>query len=119
MSKQGKAIAASRMAIGKAKSMRDMDIFINAMVGPARSIIGCPMVYANKVTWDNRIDKLAHTPHQYFNDAGKIDKRKKRKHDRKQGIKVHTSRIVRPKIGRPPHIIGIDMANGEDLTETI
>lgn len=44
---------------------------------------------------DYTIRHMKSTPHQYFNAEGKIDKRKVRRHERKQGLKPHMIRIVR------------------------
>ena len=58
------------------------------------------------------VKMMGRTPHQHFNSKGKIDKRKVRKYERNRGVKVHTSRILRP-------VIGIDMSNGKDQSVVV
>nr|AKH46290.1 hypothetical protein [uncultured marine virus] len=91
MSIEGKKIAQINTAIEMA----------NKTLSAASYCIGKhPLVFqavmsAAKVECIGMIERVSRTPHQYFNKEGKIDKRKQRRHERKLGIKVQNSRIVR------------------------
>ena len=58
-------------------------------------LAGAAMTVAHRHQCIAIMRRLNETPHQYFNSEGKIDKRKKRKHERKMGYKLHTQRIIR------------------------
>jgi len=100
MSKQGKAIALDKL---KALSMMAMGgsaisatQIIRKYPGPVGAIMASTTIMSSRAMSQIQMQGLINTPHQYFNDAGKIDKRKARRHDRKRGVKVHTTRILRP-----------------------
>jgi hypothetical protein len=94
MSEKGKAIAVANMAIDIEKVM------INAQLEASRHIglVSASIRMAAMAGCEFRLKVLARTPHQWFNDEGRIDKRKKRRHERKCGAKVHTARILRRKL---------------------
>ena len=80
------------------------------------NFVAVMMREAAKATAITIANKIKSTPHQYFNADGKIDKRKKRRHDRKVGVKAHAARIIKVKTGKPTEsiLIGIDPASGYD-----
>lgn len=61
-------------------------------------LVGECMRGAAAVQCCHMTNSLMSTPHQYFNANGKIDKRKKNRHDRKMGLKPHASRLIRVKV---------------------
>lgn len=81
MSIQGKKIAQINMAFDISKSVVDLHIKTRDMHGMAAYLI-CE---AHKQSSIARSSALNATPHQYFNDQGKIDKRKVKRYNRKTG----------------------------------
>ncbi len=79
MSIQGKKIAQINMAFEIARSIVDLHIKIRDTDGMTAYI----MSETHKQACMAISSELNSTPHQYFNDQGKIDKRKVRRHDRK------------------------------------
>ncbi len=82
MSKKGKAIALSSARAAARKVVAE-SLCINSEF---KSL----MMYGVQETARISVALVNRTPHQYFNSAGKIDKRKVRRHDRKNGTKSHT-----------------------------
>ena len=93
MSKKGKKIALNIAFVSAAKSI--LNTQVKALDMP--EWLGMAMIEGVKGQGQFIIDQVNQTPHQWFNDEGKIDKRKKRRHERKSGYKVHTARIIRVK----------------------
>lgn len=92
MSIQGKAIAKEKMALRVAIAIVNAGLVATKMVG----IHGTLYMMNTKSVALSMSSRLDSTPHQHFNAKGKIDKRKVRKYERNRGVKVHTSRILRP-----------------------
>lgn len=107
MSIEGKKIAIKNQGMLIAKT-----IISAHLSGITSSYIAVPVVavVAQCICMTNT---LRLTPHQYFNNSGKIDKRKVRRHDRKIGVDTHSSRLVRVNTDQYG-VIGFDPANSKD-----
>ena len=90
MSKQGKAIAIIQVCLESAESLLNVIAKTTHMTG----IAGPALLASAKTCADFRISTVQQIPHQHFNAKGKIDKRKVRRHDRKQGINAHPIRTI-------------------------
>jgi len=112
MSIKGKKAAILKNALKTAQSMVRLEIDMIDL-HPLIAMTARESLKAAQLSVSMHISRA---PRQYFNDDGKIDKRKQRRHDRKVGVKVHTARLIRANIGKPmkPIMIGIDPANGKD-----
>ena len=94
MSITGKNIAIHMQSIMVAKAIANTEI----EAVRHRPVVAISMRMQVASSCHAIVNSLMNTPHQYFNANGKIDKRKKRKHDRKMGLKPHTSRLIRVKV---------------------
>lgn len=112
MSIKGKKIATAKQAILIAKAIANTEIEA-AKHHPLIAAFMRDQIVRSCQSMDNN---LRSTPHQYFNSLGNTDKRKKRRHDRKVGVKVHTSRLIRIKAGKPVRPVVIDITTSEDGT---
>ena len=91
MSIEGKKKALLNHALNVANTI--MNVQVEAI--KHHGFVAVMMRETAKATAITIANKIQSTPHQYFNADGKIDKRKKRRHDRKIGLKTHNSRLVR------------------------
>jgi len=104
MSIEGKKKALLNHAINVANTVVKVEVEATRHHG----FVAMMMREAAKATAITIANKIQTTPHQYFNADGKIDKRKKKRHDRKMGIKLHTSRFIRVNSGLPADIAIVD-----------
>ncbi len=75
MSKKGKAIAIARVRAAARESVAKAA----CIDSPFKSLL----MYGTEYTAQLNVAAVARIPHEHFNSAGKIDKRKVRRHDRK------------------------------------
>ena len=94
MSITGKKIAIAYQAIEIAKAILRVESEAIKHAG----FVGDCMRRATVDQCISMTSALMSTPHQYFDANGKIDKRKKRKHDRKAALKPHASGLIRVKV---------------------
>jgi hypothetical protein len=91
MSIEGKNIAQMNAAIEMAKKA----LRVSSYCIGKHPLVSAAVISTAKLEFTGMIERINRTPHQYFNKDGKIDKRKQRRHNRKLGIKVQNSRIIR------------------------